>query len=281
VGDVPAPIGSGEVGVMTGERVDERNAELAMRDPSYVSKVLPFVRLPVQRWFRAHVDGIGNIPDGGALLVSNHSGGVITFDVPVLAVAFFDHFGIDRPLYVLAHDAILRDPIASWLRRAGIVTASRANADAILRSGAVTIVFPGGDHDVFRPTAQSNVVDFHGRSGYVRTAREAGVPIVPVVSIGGQESQLFLSRGERLARLLKLEQRFRTKYLPISIGFPFGLTAVFPLNLPLPTKIVTKVLPPIWIDADDDDAAVDRAVRRHMQEALDELAAKRRFPVLG
>jgi 1-acyl-sn-glycerol-3-phosphate acyltransferase len=259
--------------------------ELALRDPAFVAKAMPFVRLPVRRWFRSQVHGIENIPDGGALIVSNHSGGVITFDVPVLAVAFFDHFGMDRPLYVLAHDSILREPLGTWLRKAGIVTASRENADALLRSGGVTIVFPGGDHDVFRPTSQSNRIDFHGRTGYVRTALDAGVPIVPVVSIGGQESQLFLSRGEWLAKMMKLEQRFRTKYLPISFGFPFGLTAAFPINLPLPTKIVTRVLEPIDIAAefgpDVDVAEVDRVVRARMQSALDSLAAARRLPVLG
>lgn len=259
--------------------------ELALRDPGFVAKAMPFVRLPVRRWFRSQVAGIQNIPDGGALIVSNHSGGVITFDVPVLAVAFFDHFGLDRPLYVLAHDSILREPLGGWLRRAGIVTASRENADALLRSGGVTIVFPGGDHDVFRPTSEANRIDFNGRTGYIRTALDAGVPIVPVVSIGGQESQLFLSRGEWLAKLMGLERRFRTKYLPISVGFPFGLTAAFPLNLPLPTKIVTRVLEPIDIRAefgpDFDITAVDREVRARMQTALDELAAARRLPVLG
>jgi 1-acyl-sn-glycerol-3-phosphate acyltransferase len=171
------------------------------------------------------------------------------------------------------------------LRKAGIVTASRENADALLRSGGVTIVFPGGDHDVFRPSSESNRVDFNGRTGYVRTALEAEVPIVPVVSIGGQESQIFLSRGERLAKLMRLEERFRTKYLPISIGFPFGLTAAFPINLPFPTKIVTRVLDPIDVRAefgpDVDVTEVDRVVRSRMQAALDELAASRRLPVLG
>ena len=39
-----------------------------------------------------------NVPaTGGALLVSNHSGGLIAMDVPVLAVAFFDEFGSERP----------------------------------------------------------------------------------------------------------------------------------------------------------------------------------------
>jgi 1-acyl-sn-glycerol-3-phosphate acyltransferase len=269
----------------TEDRVQELNDELAKRDPNFVAKAMPFVRLPVRRWFRSQVSGIENIPDGGALIVSNHSGGVITFDLPVLAVAFFDKFGLDRPLYVLAHDSILREPIGTWLRKAGIVTASRKNADALLRSGGVTIVFPGGDHDVFRPSAEANRIDFNGRTGYIKTALEAGVPIVPAVSIGGQESQLFLSRGEALAKLFKLEERFRTKYMPISFGFPFGLTAAFPINLPLPTKIVTRVLEPIDIRAefgdDPDIAEVDEVVRARMQEALDELAAARRLPVLG
>ena len=89
-------------------------------------------------------------------------------------------------------------------------------------------MFPGGDHDVFRPSSERNKIDFDGRTGYVRTALDAGVPIVPIVSIGGQEDQIHLSRGELLAKLLGLEKRLRTKYLPVTFGFPFGLTLAFP-----------------------------------------------------
>jgi hypothetical protein len=35
--------------------------------------------------------------------------------------------------------------------------------------------------------------------------------------------------------------------LPIAVGFPFGLSIVVPVNMPLPTKIVTQVLQPIDI----------------------------------
>ena len=64
------------------------------------------------------------------------------------------------------------------------------------------LVFPGGDYDSYRPTFTQNDVDFDGRTGYVRTALEAGVPLVPTVSIGGQETQLFLTRGNWLAKRL-------------------------------------------------------------------------------
>ncbi len=255
------------------------------RDGEYVQKVLPLLRLAVKVWFRSEVEGIEHVPDGGALLVSNHSGGLIAMDVPVLAVAFHDHVGPDRPLYVLAHDLLFTGAANDVMRRAGFLPASRENALAALRAGGATVVFPGGDHDAFRPFWDRNRIDFAGRTGYVRTALEAGVPIVPVVSIGGQEDQIHLSRGELIARLLGLEKRLRTKYLPIGFGFPFGLTMAFPPNLPLPTKIRTRVLEPIDLRGtfgeDPDVAEVDRVVRTRMQAALDDLASRRRFPVLG
>ena len=92
---------------------------------------------------------------------------------------------------------------------------------------AVVLVFPGGDYDAFRPTLTQNVIDFDGRTGYVRSAIEAGVPIVPAVSIGGQETQLFLTRGTWLAKRLGLP-RMRAEILPVTIGVPFGMSVVLP-----------------------------------------------------
>ena len=266
-------------------RDDEVAERLAQRDGAYVAKVLPFLRLAVKTWFRSKVHDIEKIPDGGALIVSNHSGGMVAMDVPVIAVAFHDHFGVDRPLYVLAHDMLFMGQGKDFFPKAGFLPATRENAEAVLTSGGVTIVFPGGDYDVFRPTTSANRIDFNGRTGYVRTAIETGVPIVPVVSIGGQEAYLFFNRGEQLARLLGLEKLLRTRYMPLTFGFPFGFTFGIPPNLPLPTKIETRVLDPIHVreefGEDPDVAEVDREVRDRMQNALDEMARARRFPVLG
>jgi 1-acyl-sn-glycerol-3-phosphate acyltransferase len=174
--------------------------------------------------------------------------------------------------------------VGDWLRRAGVIEASRENAAKALRDGAVVLVFPGGDYDSYRPTLTENVIDFGGRTGYVRTAIESGVPIVPMVSIGAQETQLFLARGDSIARRLGLKKA-RIEILPISIGFPFGLSVIFPPNVPLPSKVVTRVLEPIDVAAqfgeDPDIGEVDLHVRAVMQKALDELARERRFPVLG
>jgi 1-acyl-sn-glycerol-3-phosphate acyltransferase len=246
-----------------------------------VDRVAPILR----RWFRAETHGLDTFPAaGGALVVSNHSGGMLTPDVMLFGSAFYRRFGYDRPLITLAHYGVVMGPLGDLMPKVGVIEASRENAAAALHSGAVVLVFPGGDYDSYRPTFEDGVIDFAGRTGYVSTAIAAGVPIVPSVSIGGQESQLFLTRGNTLAKLLGLT-RVRMEILPVTFGFPFGFSVLVPPNLPLPTKIVTRVLEPIDVTArfgpDPDVAEVDAYVRAVMQEALTELARKRRFPILG
>jgi 1-acyl-sn-glycerol-3-phosphate acyltransferase len=259
--------------------------ETAKWDPGFTRQIANWVGPVIKRYFRAEVRGLDSMPvAGGALVVSNHSGGMFTPDVLIFAPAFYRQFGFDRPVYTLAHYGVFIANVGDWLRRAGVIEASRENAAKALRDGAVVLVFPGGDYDSYRPTLTENVIDFGGRTGYVRTALETGVPIVPMVSIGAQETQLFLTRGDSIARRLGLKKA-RIEILPISIGFPFGLSVILPPNLPLPAKVVTRVLEPIDVAAefgeDADVEEVDLHVRAVMQKALDELARERRFPVLG
>ena len=259
--------------------------EIAKWDPVFTELLINAVAPVIERWFRPQVQGLEAFPPtGGALVVSNHSGGVLTPDWNVFAPALYRKFGYDRPLYTLAHYGVFFTPFRAALSRLGVIHASREKAAEVLRSGAVVLVFPGGDYDAFRPTASQNVIDFGGRTGYVRAAMEAGVPIVPAVSIGGQETQLFLTRGNWLAKRLGLK-RFRIEILPVTIGLPFGATLFFPANMPLPSKVVYQVLEPIDIAAQFGDDAdvheVDAYVRSVMQSALDRLAHQRRFPILG
>ena len=259
--------------------------EVGEWDPGFTERLVTAAEPLARRWFRFEVRGLELLPpSGGALIVANHSGGMLTPDVLIFAAAFYRRFGYQRPLYTLGHDGMFVGPMSEWLGRVGVIRASSKNTARALRSGGVVLVFPGGIYDAYRPTLAENVIDFDGRTGYVRSAIEARVPIVPAVSIGGQESQLFLTRGTWLAKRLGLS-RWRSDILPITVGFPFGLSMIMPPNLPLPTKIVTEVLESIDLVAQFGDAPeatdVDAHVRAVMQTALDGLARKRRFPVLG
>ena len=127
-------------------------------------------------------------------------------------------------------------------------------------------MYPGGDYEVFRPSWQRHEVDFGGRKGYVKLAREAGVPIVPIASVGGQEAALFLDRGQWLAKLLMVDKLARLKSVPILLAPPWGLTVsdMVP-RLPLPTKIAIEVQDPI--DADDIAVSDDDVVHDKVEAA--------------
>ncbi|MCV7287980.1 1-acyl-sn-glycerol-3-phosphate acyltransferase [Mycolicibacterium wolinskyi] len=261
-------------------------SEITKWDPGLTEKVMGWLRPLIKGYHRAEVRGLETFPNGGALVVSNHSGGLFPMDVPVFATGFYEKFGYGRPVYTLSHDMLMTGPTADFFKKTGFIRANHENADEALRSGGVVVVFPGGDFDVYRPTLAANKIDFDGRTGYVKAALNAGVPIVPMVGIGGQEAQLFLSRGTAVAKALgPIARMARTKIVPLSFGFPFGLSAVVPLNVPLPTKIVMKTLPPVDIVTEfgenPDIDEVDAHVRHVMQRALDELAEERRFPVIG
>ena len=262
-------------------------ADLDERDPDYIRENLPWLWLLASLWFRGEVRGLGNIPDSGpVLLVGNHSGGNMTPDTVLFTLAFSTFFGVERRFYQLAHNLVLAMPWLARLRKFGTVAASPSNASEALKSGAALLVYPGGDYEVHRPSWLANKVDFGGRKGFIRLALENNVPIVPVVSAGGQETALFLTRGEGLAHALWLDRIFRLKVLPISLALPWGLNIGDMLgHIPLPAKLTVEALPAIDLRQEfgpepDVDEVYDHLIRL-MQETLDALASERRFPVLG
>src|SRR3954447_4596836 len=198
-------------------------------DPEYIRRVLPLWRTALGVYFRAEVRGLDNVPaQGPSLLVGNHSGGILIVDTFVFAAAFYEHFGPERRFHQLAHDVAARWP-GTGISRWGTVAASHDNARRAFERGAPVLVYPGGDYETFRPSWHSDKIEFAGRKGFIRLALERGVPIVPVVAIGGQETALFLTRGEALARLLRLDRLLRLKVVPLAVGPPTGVTV---LDLP-------------------------------------------------
>jgi 1-acyl-sn-glycerol-3-phosphate acyltransferase len=256
-------------------------------DPDYIRHTLPLLNAVFATYFRGEVRGLENIPaEGPALLVGNHSGGTMIADTFVFAHGFYEHFGPDRRFHQLAHSVAARMPGLGLIRRYGTLVASHDNARAAFAKGAPVLVYPGGDYETFRPSTHSDQIEFGGRKGFVRLALEEGVPIVPVVSIGGQETALFVTRGETAARLTGLAKLARIKVLPVSIGPPFGINLLdLPGRLPLPAKITIQVMPPVDLrerfGPDPDPQDVYEEVTGEMQDALDDLSDERTLPLVG
>jgi 1-acyl-sn-glycerol-3-phosphate acyltransferase len=262
-------------------------ADLDDRDPDFIRENLSLTWLMATIWFRGEVRDMERIPEEGpVLLVGNHSGGNITPDTIVFTLAFNTYFGVERPFYQLAHNLVLTSPVGPFLRKFGTVAASQENARKALDSGAAVLVYPGGDWEVNRPTWEANRIDFAGRKGFIKLALDAGVPIVPIVSVGGQETAVFLSHGDRLAKLLRLDKLLRLKTLPVNLSLPWIVNiGDFLGHLPLPAKITVQVMEPIDVrerygPAPDIDRIYED-VTAQMQDQLNELAAERRLPVVG
>ena len=252
-------------------------------DPHYIRTTLPAQRAMSRIYFRGDVRGLDNIlAEGPVLLVGNHSGGTLIADTFVFSQHFYDHFGAERRFHQLAHDLVFQVPgVRASLSRFGTVPANPDNMRAALDRGAALLVYPGGDHETYRPSWEQDQIDFAGRTGFARLAIEHGVPIVPVVAIGGQETALFLGQGRRISKLLRLDSLLRLKVFPAQVAPPFGLTVLdMPGRIPLPSKIVVRVLPPVELKGGDPDDAYER-VTGAMQRALNRLDDERSIPVVG
>lgn len=257
------------------------------RDPDFVAAHLPTIGQVVSRYFAAEVAGLEHVPDEGPfLIVSNHSGGFLMPDAWALASSLVDRFGTDRPIYTLMLDAAFAIPgFGAAMRRLGALPASMANAERAVGEGAGVLVYPGGDHEVYRPWVERNHIQFHGHAGFVRLALRHGIPVVPAVSHGSHDSIVVLARGERLGRAIGLD-RLRIGVFPILAG-PFGVAPVFVPQPPLPTKIRVEVLAPVdWSALGPDDAhdadvvqACYDEVTGTLQGALDRLARDMPVPL--
>ncbi len=259
-----------------------RPDDLDARDAAFIRRVKPLLGWMYDDYFRCETELVAPLPKGPFLAVANHNAMTGIPDMFCHMVAFWRLAPVDRPSYGLMHDVPFRVPGAgAWLNGSGALAANRDNARRALDQGAPLLVFPGGDLDACKPWSHRYTITFGERRGFVRAAIRAGVPIVPVVSVGAHNSLYIWSDGQKVARALGLPRRARSNVAPLGFALPWGLIVGIPLpHLPPPVKIHTRFLAPIDLElppsAADDPIAVEAAferVRGAMQSAMDELRA--------
>lgn len=243
----------------------------------------------VDYWFRMEMDGWENLPEAPVLLVGIHSGAPFVWDAWTVGVQWWRRFGQERPLHGTAHDALMAIPvIGRYFRAMGVLPAAPDSIATALAEGRDVAVWPGGEVDSLRPWQERDVANLAGRKGFVKMAIRAGVPIVPIATVGGADAMPVLIRGDRLSKALRLDKVLRLKVFPLAISLPWGIAPAALPQLPLPAKIRTRFMPAVEIDADparaDDDAYVDEKydeVQRSIQRGMDALARKRALPLFG
>jgi 1-acyl-sn-glycerol-3-phosphate acyltransferase len=245
--------------------------------------VEPLLDFYYRYWFRVEVEGVENVPsDGGALIVSNHSG-ALPPDAPMIMQALRHEHPQPRPLYMLGEDWFKGYPGVGLLaNKIGLVGAHPANAQRLLRDeGRLVLVFPEGQKGSRKLFWQRYRLRRFGRGGFVRTALRAGVPIVPTAVIGAEEAMPIFAHVPLLQRLTGLI------YFPINHAFPhFGLAAA---AMYLPAKFRIRFLEPIDLSRYSPEDAEDIAlvgrlserIRLRIQEELDDLLLARKSVWFG
>jgi 1-acyl-sn-glycerol-3-phosphate acyltransferase len=217
-------------------------------DPEVTEKLtLALLRPIAEKWFRIEVRGVENIPDeGGALIVSNHSG-TVPVDALMTTVAVHDHTG--RFLRLLGADLVFRMPfVGQMARRGGATLACNEDAERMLSRGELVGVWPEGFKGIGKPFKQRYKLQRFGRGGFVSAALRTGVPIVPLSVVGAEEIYPLVGNIPALARLLGVP------YVPITPLFPL----LGPLGMiPLPSKWLLEFGEPIRTDELGGAAAED------------------------
>jgi 1-acyl-sn-glycerol-3-phosphate acyltransferase len=245
---------------------------LDARDEALIARLLPSVHAFNRGYLRLRVRGRDNVPSDPALFVSNHNGGIAGPDLPCTLATLWELH--PRPLYALAHDFAMRQltALGSVLQRFGAVRACHENGLRVFEAGGSVLVYPGGDLDAYRHSARRDEIVFGPRTGFIRLARDANVPIVPIVVHGAHRSAFVFDDGAWIARLLGLQRWGRLERFPLALALPWGLAAGPWIPwLPLPFPITIQILPPMRVDEGSLEAARDR-VRGAMQKSLDRLA---------
>ncbi len=244
-------------------------------DPVGARCLEPLVAALVEKYFRVEARGVESVPgDGPAILVANHAG-AIPFDGLVLSYLVRLRHPRHRDVRWLVENEAHHFPFfGTLMARLGAVRACPENAQVLLERGAVLAVFPEGNQGLRKTYGERYRLQRFGRGGVVKLAIRAGVPIVPVAVVGGEETYPVL---------------WRTSLFAEALGVPFlPVTPLFPLLgflglLPLPTRWRVAFGTPLRLElppsAADDPATVSRTnerVRGEVQALLGELLGRRR-----
>ncbi|MEN3321567.1 MAG: hypothetical protein V7643_4969 [Mycobacterium sp.] len=243
----------------------------------------------VDYWFRMEFDGWENLPEPPVLLVGIHSGAPFVWDAWTVGVQWWRRFGQDRPLHGTAHDVLMAMPLVGrYFRAMGVLPAAPDSMATALAEGRDVAVWPGGEVDSLRPWTERDRANLAGRKGFVKMAIRAGVPIVPIATVGGADAMPVLVRGDQLSRGLQLDKLLRLKVFPIAVSLPWGIAPAALPQFPLPAKIRTRLMPAVELEhdpdrADDDDYLEEKywEVQNSIQRGMDALARKRALPLFG
>lgn len=234
-------------------------------------------RFLYQKWFGVKMIGLENIPaDGRAVLYGNHSG-VLPVDGMMLYDGTVNHHPSPRRIRFLVNEFIRTSPmLGDVIRGFGGVPAKYEVASELLHKEELVFFYPeaeAGTGKLFKDRYKLRDFD----PGFVRAAIDTNSPLVPVITIGGDEIYPLLANLKPVAKLMG------APYWPVT---PFYPLLPFPFNaIPLPVKLLIYVGKPFKLDYDPDNAEdfnlttqIALNIRQDIQRQIDDLLQMRKSP---
>ena len=190
--------------------------------------VMPrFIMELMRKYFRMEVEGLENLPKKGPFIIAPNHSGYAGFDA--FCIMHEVQKATGRTPKTMTHPLWFLSPTTSIpAEKVGFFEATTKNGIKLLSDGNILLLFPEGEYGNFKPTIQKYKLQEFKR-GFVRLAVYTGVPIIPTVVLGAEETHINLT-----------ELKF-TKFLK-------GTILPLPLNvLPLPARWKIKFLKPIYL----------------------------------
>lgn len=202
-----------------------------MKTIAQAERLLAFL---YQDWFKVNLQGLQYLPKEGPVLLVGNAGGVFPWAAFMLMYALMSDKQAPRRLHILANlDGIEDERLYNFLREIGFVSYSADNARKLFADGETVVIFPEGACGALKPYSER----YRLRSldwTQLMPAIEARVPILPLATIGPDESFPMVANLQPIAKLLSLPA------FPITATFPW---LPFPANfLALPIKWKMRVL---------------------------------------
>ena len=201
-------------------------------------------------YFRTVVHGTHNVPQGRALLISNHSG-QIPIDGVIIAMSMFMDAEPPRIIRAMVEKWAQTLPFVSMMfNRTGQVVGVPENCERLLQQEELILAFPEGTRGISKPFTRRYQLEEFGL-GFMRLAIQTRSPVVPVAVIGAEEQFINVGNLEWLAKAIGVP------VLPVvpQMFIPGG-------QMPLPTKYHLYFGEAMRFDGDpdDDDSIIEEKV---------------------
>ncbi len=215
--------------------------------PPPLSAVQKALRLP-SAYFDPVYYGLHNVDKNRpALYVGNHTlyGGL---DAPLIYLALYENKNI--VLRSLGDHVHFKVP--GWRNMAiscGAVEGTRENCHKLMQAGEHILVYPGGSREVAKCKGEQYKLAWKTRTGFVRMAMEHGYPVIPLASVGADDTydihfDAYDFKASKLGQLLLRNKRINQLLKNGEVIMPFSTGLGF-TALPRPERFYFSFGKPI------------------------------------